>query len=211
MKTWAAWVDRFGTELAKVGNPENMTPAYPSISPDFSRVAVQRSTDGNTDIWLIELGRGVATRFTTDPGPDIAPIWSRDGNRIVFSSLGKRGVFDLYEQAVTSKVSQVSQVLLANDQSKQVTDWSRDGRFLLYRASDPKMDWDIWALPLDGEQKPIPVVQTKFEERDGQFSPDGKWIAYQSDETGRFEIYVQPFPGPGEKKRISINGGAQVR
>jgi Tol biopolymer transport system component len=202
------WLDRFGREIAKVGNPENATPAQASISPDFRRVAVQRSTDGNTDIWLIELGRGVPTRFTTEPGPDIVPIWSRDGDRIVFSSLGKRGVFDLYEQAITSKVSQE---LLATDQSKQVTDWSRDGRFLLYRSNDPKMGWDIWALPLEGDRQPFPVVRTKFEERDGQFSPDGKWIAYQSDETSRFEIYVQPFPGPGEEKRISINGGAQVR
>jgi Tol biopolymer transport system component len=100
---------------------------------------------------------------------------------------------------------------LATDLSKQATDWSRDGHFLLYRSNDPKTDWDIWALPLDGDRQPIPVVRTKFEERDGQFSPDGKWIAYQSNESGQFEIYVQPFPGPGQKSRLSTNGGAQVR
>ena len=99
-------------------------------------------------------------------------------------------------------------------------DWSPDGRFVLYRynsiqASLPSTSstgWDIWALPLDGDRKPFPVVQTNFEERDGQFSPDGKWIAYQSNESGRFEIYVQPFPGPARKwGPISTNGGAQVR
>ena len=90
-------------------------------------------------------------------------------------------------------------------------DWSPDGRFLLYRSIDPKTGSDIWALPLDGDRKPFPVVQTNFDERDGQFSPDGKWIAYQSNESGRFEIYVQPFPGPGGKSQVSTNGGAQVR
>jgi Tol biopolymer transport system component len=171
-------------------------------------VAVQRSIGGNTDIWLIELGRGVAIRFTSDPGPDIAPIWSPDGDRIVFSSLGKGGVFDLYQKLVTGTASQE---VLTTAQSKQATDWSRDGRFLLYRSNDPKMDWDLWALPIDGDRQPFPVVRTKFEERDGQLSPDGKWIAYQSNESGRFEIYVQPFPGPGAKSRISSDGGAQVR
>jgi Tol biopolymer transport system component len=117
-------------------------------------------------------------------------------------------VFDLYQRAV---VGSLSQELLTTAQSKQATDWSRDGRFLLYRSNDSKTDWDIWAMPLDGDRKPFPVVRTKFEERDGQFSPDGKWIAYQSNESGRFEIYVQPFPGPGAKSRVSINGGAQVR
>jgi Tol biopolymer transport system component len=203
------WFDRSGKEIARIGNPEIATPAYPSISPDYRSLAVQRTTgEGNADIWLIELGRGVPIRFTSDPGPDIAPIWSPGGDRIVFSSLGKRGVFDLYQKDVTGAAIQG---LLSTDQSKQATDWSRDGRFLLYRSFDPKMDWDIWALPLDGDRQPFPVVRTTFEERDGQFSPDGKWIAYQSNESGRFEIYVQPFRGPGKKSPISINGGAQVR
>ena len=87
----------------------------------------------------------------------------------------------------------------------------RDGRFLLYDSLDPKRGSDIWALPLEGDRKPFEVVQTDFNERLAQFSPDGTWIAYQSDKTGRFEIYVQPFPGPGGDSRVSIDGGAQVR
>jgi eukaryotic-like serine/threonine-protein kinase len=202
------WFDRTGKEIARIGNPETATPAYGSISPDYRRLAVQRRTGENTDIWLIDLARGVAERFTSDPPPDIAPIWSPNGDRIVFSSL-KSAVFNLYEKLVTGAASQE---LLRTEQSKQATDWSRDGRFLLYRSYDPKMDWDIWALPLvAGDRKPFPVVRTRFEERDGQFSPDGKWIAYQSNESGRFEIYVQPFPGPGARSLISNNGGAQVR
>jgi dipeptidyl aminopeptidase/acylaminoacyl peptidase len=91
------------------------------------------------------------------------------------------------------------------------TDWSRDGRYLLFTSRDPKGGTDIWALTMDGSSKAFPVVQTAFEEQSAQFSPDAKWIAYQSDESGRSEVYVRRFPGPGEKWRISVEGGAQAR
>ena len=103
------------------------------------------------------------------------------------------------------------ELLLSTSQPKFPMDWSADGRFLLYDSLDPKRGFDIWALPLEGDRKPFAVVQTDFNERLAQFSPDGTWIAYQSDKTGRFEIYVQPFPGPGGDSRVSIDGGAQVR
>ncbi len=90
-------------------------------------------------------------------------------------------------------------------------DWSPDGHVLLYKSNDPKTSFDLWALQINGDRKPFSVVKTNFQEREGQFSPDGKWLAYQSDESGRFEIYVQPFPGPGSKVQVSTNGGAQVR
>jgi len=91
------------------------------------------------------------------------------------------------------------------------SDWSSDGRFLLFRHGDPQTGFDLWVLPFSGDKQPFPFLKTPFDERDGQFSPDGKWIAYQSNETGRFEIYVQPFPGPGGKFLISANGGIQPR
>jgi hypothetical protein len=90
-------------------------------------------------------------------------------------------------------------------------DWSLDGRFLLYDSSNPQGGVDIWALPLDGERKPFEVIQTESDERLGQFSPNGKWIAYQSNKTGRFEIYLRPFPGPGGDVPVSIDGGQEVR
>jgi Tol biopolymer transport system component len=93
-------------------------------------------------------------------------------------------------------------------------DWSPDGRFLLYRTQPQGSNtsqWNLWAVPVDGSSKPFPVVQTNFDERDGQFSPDGHWIAFESNETGRYEIYLQPFPGPGPKVPVSSSGGAQVR
>jgi Tol biopolymer transport system component len=103
------------------------------------------------------------------------------------------------------------ELLLESDQNKAANDWSSDGRFLLFRSLDQQTGWDLWVLPLSGDKKPFPFLKTPFEERDGQFSPDGKWIAYESNESGRFEIYVQPFPGPGGKFPISRNGGAQAR
>jgi dipeptidyl aminopeptidase/acylaminoacyl peptidase len=103
-------------------------------------------------------------------------------------------------------------LLLETSEIKQPMDWSPDGRFLLYRSRDrSRPDTDLWALPMRPRGKPFPVVKTKFSETDAQFSPDSQWIAYQSDESGRFEIYVQPFSGVGGRKRVSTNGGAQVR
>jgi Tol biopolymer transport system component len=101
-------------------------------------------------------------------------------------------------------------LLLATPENKAPVDWSPDGRFLLFRSPGKATGFDLWALPMDGDRKPFPVVQTDFEERDGQFSPDGKWVAYQSNESGRMEIYVQPFSG-GRRELISAGGGAQVR
>jgi Tol biopolymer transport system component len=206
-KRQLVWMDRSGNVITRIGEPENSGPRYMSLSPDNRRIAEQLTIQGNTDIWLRDLDRAAALRFTSDIGPDIAPIWSPNGDRIVFSSVAD-GVFDLYEKLVAGTTSSK---LLATAQSKQATDWSADGKYLLYRSNDPETDWDVWALPLTGERKPFVLVRTNFQDRDAQFSPDGKWIAYQSDESGRFEIYVQPFPGPGVKSLASIGGGGHVR
>ncbi len=202
------WFDRSGKELGTIGEPAaNML--SPSASPDGRRIAVHRAFNNNGDIWLLDLGRGVLSRFTTDPAADSNPMWSPDGRRIVFSSIRNGHPGDLYQKAVDSADS--DQVLLASAPEKWVTDWSPDGRFLLFITRDPKSGRDLWALPMDGDRKPFSVVQTAFEEEDGQFSPDARWIAYQSNESGRFEIYVRPFQGPGRTLQISDSGGAQVR
>jgi Tol biopolymer transport system component len=202
------WLDRSGRSVGTIGPPDNAGLTDVELSPDGKRVAVFRTVNRNTDVWLIDAARGVPTRFTFDAAVDWRPIWSPDGNRVVFGSI-RKGVRNLYWKLSSS--AGADELLLESDQGKVPTDWSSDGRFLLFRGFDPQTSFDLWVLPVLGDKKPLPFLKTPFEERDGQFSPDGKWIAYQSNESGRFEIYVQPFPGPGEKFHISSNGGAQPR
>ena len=178
------------------------------MSPDGHRVALTRIVGGNRDLWLLDVERSLLSRFTFDAGEDQRPLWAPDGGHIVFGS-NRNGVFDLFQKTTAGAASE--EPLLASVNPKGPTDWSRDGRFILYRDSDPKTSYDIWALKLDGDRRTFPVVLTSAAERDAQFSPDGKWIAYQSNESGRFEIYVQRFPGPGDKEPISAGGGVQAR
>jgi Tol biopolymer transport system component len=206
------WVDRSGKEIEKVGDPDPANPLDPELSPDEHRVALYRVVNGRPDIWLLEPG-GARNRFTSEEITAATagrPIWSPDGTQIVFASLKKK-VTDLFRRPVAGGNIEL---LLETDQPKAATDWSTDGRFLLYRTFDPKTGWDIWALPMDSRGRPgarFTVLQTNFDETNGQLSPDAKWVAYQSNETGRFEVYLQPFPGPGSKSPVSRSGGAQVR
>jgi Tol biopolymer transport system component len=203
------WVGRDGHELARIGSPESLGPSYASLSPDGRRLAVQRSLDGNTDIAVVDVERGTSIRLTTAPTPDIAPVWSPGGNRVVYAS-HTDGAFQLFEKRLDDSPARL---ILRTPESKQVTDWSRDGRYLLFRtiAVGANVDIDVWAVALDGEPAPFPVVKTPFEERDAQFSPDGRWIAYHSNQSGQHEVYVQPFRGTGERVRISTRGGVQAR
>jgi serine/threonine protein kinase len=206
------WVDRSGKELEKVGDPDPANPLDPELSPDEHRVALYRVVNGRPDIWLLEPG-GVRNRFTSEEISAATagrPIWSPDGEQIVFASLAKK-VTDLFRRPVAGGNIEL---LLETDQPKAATDWSTDGRFLLYRSFDPKTGWDIWALPMDSRGSPgtrFTVLRTNFDETNGQLSPDANWVAYQSNETGRFEVYLRPFPGTGSKSPVSRNGGAQVR
>jgi len=205
------WFDRSGKQLGTVGPPG----AYgnPSLSPDEKRVAVQRGElpgqGGSPDIWLIETGpRGATERFTFDPATETNPLWSPDGSRIVFSS-NRDGPLNLYQKAVGGAGGDGA--LFKSDNIKVPFDWSRDGRFLLYAEADPKMRQDIWVLPLSEGQKPFPFLQTEFIETHAQFSPDGKWIAYSSNESGTWQVYVRSFPDRGGKWPVSTSGGVQPR
>jgi Tol biopolymer transport system component len=151
----------------------------------------------------------VFSRFTSHRAPDALPVWSPDGRQIVFSSL-RAATADLYIKAADG--SGEEQSLWVSPGNERASDWSRDGRLLLFKVADPGLGTsDVWALPLDDPQKAFRVVGGPADERDAQFSPDAKWIAYQSDESGRPEIYLQRFPGPGDKQRVSTDGGTQVR
>jgi serine/threonine protein kinase/Tol biopolymer transport system component len=199
------WVDRTGRELRRLGDPDSAGSLDPSLSPDEQRVAFYRTVNAQPDIWLLDTRRAVLSRFTTE-GRALRPIWSPDGNEMIYAT----GVpTNLVRRPVAGQADE--QAVLETTQPKAATDWSKDGRFILYRSNDPQDGWDIWALPLDGTRNSIQVARTRFDERDGQFSPDTKWVAFQSNESGRVEIYVRPFPGPGGKVTISRDGGAQVR
>ena len=202
-----AWFDRAGKELEKLGNPLPMT-LNAALSPDEQRLAA--FIGGDT--WILDIRRGGAfSRFTFEPSVEFAQIWSPDGSRLVLSS-NRAGSYDLYEKSATG--AGTDKRLVASDQHEDPTDWSSDGAFILYRRYDPRRAYDILALRVaDGTT--FPVVQTDADERNAQFSPDGRWIVYQSNESGRFEIWVQPFSVPGSERRgkwqISNAGGGQPR
>jgi len=202
------WVDRTGKMLGAVGSPDEAVPANLALAPDGQRVAVNRTVQGNLDVWLIDLARSIASRFTFDATPDTRPVWSPDGRQVVFLST-RSGPGDLFAKSASGAGDE--QPLLVSPQIKAALDWSPDGRVLLYSAQDPKTASDLWVLPMTGERKPFPVVQTSFDEIEGQFSPDAQWLAYASNESGRYEIYIQPFPEPGGKWQISTAGGSQPR
>ncbi|HET9386257.1 MAG TPA: protein kinase [Gemmatimonadales bacterium] len=208
------WVDRTGEVTGVVKAPDDKSLASPQLAPDERRVAVSRGVQGNFDVWLAEVGRAFETKLTFDPNIDQGSVWSPDGSRLVFQS-NRTGVWELFEKPVNKTAADRPLAMATPDkQDKSVVDWSRDGRFLLYAAHDPKAgtdETDLWALPLTGDGKPFPVVQTRFQERNGQFSPDGRWIAYVSNETGSDEVYIQPFPGPGGKIQVSNSGGTDPR
>jgi serine/threonine protein kinase len=200
------WLDRSGRETDKVVYSDVTSPG-PSLSHDGRRIAVFRFANGNTDVWWYDAVRRVWDRVTSHSGDDIFPLWSPDARSIVFGS--RRGDMNLYRKVLNEPGNE--ELLLSSSEAKFPMDWSLDGRFLLYDSSNPQGGVDIWALPLDGERKPFEVIQTESDERLGQFSPNGKWIAYQSNKTGRFEIYLRPFPGPGGDVPVSIDGGQEVR
>jgi Tol biopolymer transport system component len=204
-----AWVDRTGKVLATVGKPA----AYGdlALAPDGRRAMITlAAAQGGGDLWLLDLERdGLATRFTFEPASDQTPLWSPDGNRVIFRS-NRTGTFDLYQKASSGAGGE--DVLLADNGNKFPASFSPDGRFLLYQIGG---GGDLWVLPLSGEKKPFPFLRTPASENNGRFSPDGQWIAYASDESGRAEVYVAPFTGSsggsGGKRQVSTGGGSQPR
>jgi eukaryotic-like serine/threonine-protein kinase len=211
------WFDRSGKEIAKLGEPADYL-SDPEISPHGDQVALDGSMraeeGGNNRVWLIEATRGVSRKFTNETEYQTFPVWSPDASQIVFSTY-RKAAWDLH-QMPASGAGRVEILLESLNPGifRFANDWSRDGKFLLYLSVDPKTNRDLWVLPMSGsERKPFPLekINTPYEEQNGQFSPDSQWIAYQSNELGKFEVYVEPFQRPGAKVRISPNGGVQPR
>jgi len=200
------WVDRTGKPMGLAGPPGEYSNFR--LSPDEKRIVMDRSRAQSTaDIWVLDLLRGVASRLTFDPTIDNLAIWSPDGQRVLFPS-NRKGSFDLYIKAA-SGAGQEELLIKLGTPTGWATDWSRDGRFVLYQIPGANTGQDLWIAPQFGDRKPFPYLQSQFNEQAGAFSPDGRWIAYVSDESGRNEIYVQAFPLSGEKHQISSGGGSE--
>jgi len=203
------WFDRTGRVLDAVGTPADYSNV--DLSRDGRRVVADRTDPqtGNHDIWLFDLSRGASTRFTFHPAVDLGGVWSPDGRRIAFAS-SREGTYNLYQKHASGAGEE--ELLLKTAATKAPTGWSSDGRLLLYKELDPQRKWNLWVLTLEGRQAE-PWLRTEFEERNGRFSPDGRWVAYESNESGRYEIHVRPFSprateGAGT---VSTGGGIEPR
>ncbi len=202
-----AWFDRSGKSLGAVGEPGG---SAVSLSPDETRVAIQRTdaASTNTDLWLHEFARGITTRFTFDPAVDALPVWSPDGKYVAFDS-GRQGTASLYRKLASGAGQE--ETLLESKDNKSLQDWSRDGRFLIYVVTSGDHS-DLWLLPTDGEKNPRLYLKTRFFAYEPRFSPDTRFVAYSSTASGRSEIYVQTFPDPaGGQWLVSQGGGAHPR
>jgi Tol biopolymer transport system component len=207
------WFDRQGKTL---GTPTDAFygPYTLTLSPDGSQAAAEHIDVPTLNIWLVNLIRGGRTRLTyTRSAIDRYIAWSPDGSKIAFSS-NRAGHADLYQHAANGAGE--DELLLKSDSDKSVEDWSRDGRFLLFSQGNANNVGDLWVLPMDsqGDRKPIPYLRSEFESRGARFSPDDRWIAHRSNESGTPEIYVRPFPAPpggGGKWIVSQGGGQQPR
>jgi eukaryotic-like serine/threonine-protein kinase len=178
----------------------------PRLSPDGQRVAIEIADVGD-DIWVGDLQRGTMTRLTFDSGEDETPTWSPDGKWIAYSSARVGLPRTVFRKAFDG--SGTEQTIWTSYDHSHVEDWSRDGRVLLVGVDAIATHGDIWVVPVDDAAQARPLIQTNFSEGNARLSPDGRWIAYQSDESGRNEVYIQRFPSLGSKAQVSAEGGSQ--
>jgi eukaryotic-like serine/threonine-protein kinase len=204
------WVARDGKPVGGVAQPDRYF--YPALSPDGKRLAVNlfNGTQGTQDIWIFDLARATRTRLTFGSASQLSPAWSPDGKTIFYQS-NATGGFHIYSKAADGSGSEQT-VIESKDAEEAIPTPSPDGRYLVYlRRSGGQPSNDLWALPLFGDRKPIPIIQSAFLKNGAAVSPDGKWLAYHTNESGRNEVYITAFPGAGAKWQVSTNGGAAAR
>jgi len=200
-----AWIDRQGHEEPIAAPPHGYM--YPRVSPDGQRVALDTRDVSSVDIWIWDLQRQVLTRLTTDPARDLTPVWTPDGRRIAYSS-DRGGAPNLFWQA--SDGTGTAERLTTSLQVQAPAAFTPDGKSLILRDTDPKTGADIALMTLEGERTPKPLIHSRFDEANAELSPDGRWIAYQSDESGRAEVHVRPFPAVDSGHwQVSTDGGQQ--
>ena len=207
--TQLVWVDRAGREVMQLTEPDDSQFDNIELSDDGTAVAVRRMVNGNTDVWLFDGTRGLPRRLTVDPAIDGEAIFSPDGRRVAYASDPKGSLWDLHERAADG--TGTDRVLLSGPENESPRDWSPDGKHILIAKQSATTDFDLWAVPVAPEEKPFAVATTRFSENDAKFSPDGRWLAFDSTDTGRREIFVQPFPGPGARLQVSSGGGRGPR
>jgi Tol biopolymer transport system component len=196
------WVDRKGVEQALPAPAR--TYRFPRVSPDGQRVAATID-ESESHIWLYDLRRETLTRWTFGEGINLLGAWSPDGKRIAFQS-NRDGPTNVYSQLADGGGG--LERLTTSEYINAPNSWSPDGQALAFIEIHPDTGYDIWVLRMN-DRKAQPFLSTRFNESAPQFSPDGHWLAYISDEFGRFEIYVQPYPGPGGKWQVSTEGGTE--
>ena len=204
------WVNRTGGKVGEIGLPQ-VRIGVPALSPDGRLVAAQAMEESNYDIWVWDIARAAKARLTTGPEVDGGPVWSPTGEAVAFNS-DRAGNLDIFLRQADG--SGEAKVLLATPRNELLTDWSRDGKYLLYWLDDPETGGDLWYLERneDGSAwEPHPFLHTLFNEHAAKFSPDRRYVAYVSDRSGQWEVYVQPFPEGGSQSTVSSNGGTQPR
>ena len=199
------WFNRAGQKLGTVGQPD--AHSTPALSPDGSGLAVAVGAMFRTDIWVYDLKRGTGSRLTSNTAGDANPVWSADGTRILFSS-NRDGQYDIYQIAANG-LGSTQPVFQSKDRVKYLDDLSADGRYAVYDTGGGITATALWAVPLLGDRKPFAFVQGGFTAGSAQFSPNGRYVAYNSNETGREEVYVRTFPQESGKWQISASGGAE--
>ena len=204
------WFDRQGKVVGTSGEPGLYRTL--TISRDGKRVAFERTDPPtmNRDIWLLDVASGKETRFTSDPAWEAFPLWSPDGSRIIFTS-NRSGAFDLYQKSSSSSTAE--ELFYKSSEGKGPTSWSPDGRFLLYYSIGQPTHVKLLAASGPADRAPVPVVDERFSSITARFSPDGRWIAYTSNESGNNEVSVRPFdPATGSvgKPVVLTKGGGRT-
>jgi eukaryotic-like serine/threonine-protein kinase len=200
------WFDRQGNPSGDITEPGEFADLELSADGRRAAVSIVDGGRGTRDIWLLDLGRRLRSRFTFDAGEEEASTWSPDGATLVFNSK-RSGQFDLYMKPANGATSE--ELLVSDASDKIPTSWSSDGRFLLFTKATSS--FDVWVLPMTGDRKPYPFLQSRFNESTARFSPDGRWVAYMSGESGQPQVYVTSFPQPGGHWQISTRGGGWPR